>query len=211
MSVRFPRRRGWIPVVVGAVGALAAASAAASGPTAPAPGPAKAPAAAAKPGDLPTGIQAEPPPFTPGIFPCSQCHDRAGDPKQRELAFHDDVQGELQHGPKSRWCLDCHDNARRDFLHLTNGELVPFTESYRLCGQCHGDKYRDWRVGVHGRRTGQWNGQKTYFLCVNCHNPHTPKFKALKPEPPPLEPTMQAASEPPRPSAILTPAEEKKP
>ena len=202
MSVRFPRRRGWIPVVVGALGALAAAAAAASGPTAPAPGPAKAPAAAAKPGDLPTGIQAEPPPFTPGIFPCSQCHDRAGDPKQRELAFHDDVQGELQHGPKSRWCLDCHDNARRDFLHLTNGELVPFTESYRLCGQCHGDKYRDWKKGIHGKRTGSWNGKKEYLLCAHCHDPHSPRFvlrplpddpdnpdgKDRKPAPPPVVP-----------------------
>jgi len=48
---------------------------------------------------------------------------------------------------------------------------VPFTASYELCGQCHGDKYRDWKVGVHGKRTGMWNGKKTYYLCVNCHNP----------------------------------------
>ena len=67
-------------------------------------------------------------------------------------------------------------------LHLTNGDLVPFTESYRLCGQCHGDKLRDWRGGVHGKRIGNWDGQKTYFLCVNCHNPHTPLFKGVKEE-----------------------------
>jgi formate-dependent nitrite reductase cytochrome c552 subunit len=65
---------------------------------------------------------------------------------------------------------------------------VPFTESYRLCGQCHGDKYRDWRWGVHGKRIGNWDGQKTYFLCVNCHNPHSPKFKPLKPMPVPTKP-----------------------
>ena len=43
-------------------------------------------------------------------------------------------------------------------LHLASGERVPFDESYRLCGQCHGEKQRDWRAGVHGRRTGEWNG-----------------------------------------------------
>jgi len=139
----------------------------------------------------PLNIQAEKPPFTEGIFPCSQCHDRAGDPNPRTLAFHDDIQASLHHGPPSRWCLDCHDNGKRDFLHLINGRLIPFTASYELCGQCHGDKYRDWRVGVHGKRVGMWNGQKTYFLCVNCHSPHSPRFKALKPLPPPVPPQDQ--------------------
>ena len=83
------------------------------------------------------------------------------------------------HDADHRWCLDCHDNAKRDVLHLSSGDPVPFTESYRLCGQCHGDKYRDWRAGVHGKRIGHWDGEKTYFLCVNCHNPHAPRFKGV--------------------------------
>ncbi|HET7824222.1 MAG TPA: hypothetical protein VFK90_02770, partial [Anaeromyxobacter sp.] len=29
-------------------------------------------------------------------------------------------------------------------------------------------------------RVGQWDGAKTYFLCVNCHNPHSPRFKGVK-------------------------------
>jgi len=151
-------------------------------------------------------IQAEPPPFSEGIFPCSQCHDRAGDPKPRQLAFHDEIQAGLHHGPPSRWCLDCHDNAKRDFLHLISGELVPFTDSYRLCGQCHGDKYRDWRLGVHGKRVGMWNGLKTYYLCVNCHSPHSPKFKALKPLPPPVPPQDQGFTATP----LAAPAHEEK-
>lgn len=85
-------------------------------------------------------------------------------------------------------CNDCHNQDDRDFLRLAGGRLVPFTESYRLCGQCHGDKYRDWRVGVHGRRTGAWNGRKEYLLCVACHNPHAPRFKPITPMPPPLRP-----------------------
>ncbi|MEI7703530.1 MAG: hypothetical protein WCK73_02920 [Deltaproteobacteria bacterium] len=176
-----------VAVPLAALVLLAAPLAAPAGSPTAAP-PAKAPAAATPPAQ---DIQAEPPPFSEGIFPCSQCHGKAGDPTPRQLAFHDDLQAELHHGPPSRWCLDCHDNGKRDFLHLINGKQIPFTESYELCGQCHGDKYRDWKVGVHGKRTGMWNGKKTYYLCVNCHNPHNPRFKALKPEPPPVKPQEQ--------------------
>ena len=109
------------------------------------------------------------------------------DRHRRELtAMHTDIV--LKHDETHRWCLDCHDATNRDVLHLASGEPVPFEESYRLCGQCHGEKYRDWRAGVHGRRTGSWNGAKQYLLCVHCHNPHSPRFQPLKPMPPPVRP-----------------------
>ncbi|HEX9105778.1 MAG TPA: hypothetical protein VF832_01085 [Longimicrobiales bacterium] len=165
-------------------GALCASALALSASAARASEPARAAAPAAP--DKPGQLQAEPPPFTPGIFPCTQCHTGPGDRTRRELAFHDDIK--FEHDAEHRWCLDCHSNENRDVLHLSNGDPVPFTESYRLCGQCHGDKYRDWRVGVHGKRVGMWDGPKTYFLCVNCHNPHSPRFKPLKPEPRPVRP-----------------------
>lgn len=133
-------------------------------------------------------VQAQPPPFTEGIFPCSQCHDpktQVPDRTRRELGFHADAEaGEpgavFDHDSEHRWCLDCHDLANRDVLRLANGDTVPYTESFRLCGQCHGDKLRDWRLGVHGKRIGRWDGKQTYFLCVNCHNPHTPAFKGVR-------------------------------
>ena len=75
----------------------------------------------------------------------------------------------------------------RDMLHSASGKLIDFSESYKLCGQCHGPKLRDWKAGIHGRRTGQWNGEKQYLLCAHCHNPHSPKFPQLKPEPAPHE------------------------
>jgi len=132
-------------------------------------------------------LEVPPPPFSPGIFPCSSCHSMmTPDPTRRELVFHTEIQ--LRHDEEHRWCLDCHDATDRDSLHLASGERVSFEESYRLCGQCHGEKYRDWRVGVHGRRAGQWNGKKTYLLCAHCHNPHEPHFKPLKPMPPPIPP-----------------------
>ncbi len=137
----------------------------------------------------PERVEVPPPPFSDGIFPCSNCH--AGMPvdrNRRELsAMHTDIV--LKHDETHRWCLDCHDADNRDVLHLASGERVPFEESYRVCGQCHGEKYRDWRAGVHGRRTGNWNGTKGYLLCAHCHNPHQPRFHALAPKPAPRRPS----------------------
>jgi len=128
------------------------------------------------------------PPFSEGIFPCSQCHGSIPpNPERRSLdGMHSDIA--FHHDEEHRWCLDCHDANDRDQLHLASGALVPFTESYRLCGQCHGTQYRDWRTGVHGKRTGYWNGPKRYLLCVHCHNPHSPRFASLQPLPPPVRP-----------------------
>jgi len=139
----------------------------------------------------PLRVQVPPPPFSEGVFPCSDCHndtDLPANPVRRQLVdAHDDII--LKHDQEHRWCLDCHDAKNRDQLHLASGEGVPFEESYRLCGQCHGEKYRDWRVGVHGRRVGQWNGAKEYLLCVHCHSPHEPRFKSLQPKPAPMRPS----------------------
>ncbi len=136
--------------------------------------------------DLPQFFVA-PPPFSEGIFPCSECHaEMPVNKEQRDLDFHDEIK--LQHAEKQRWCLDCHDAKNRDMLRLANGELVSFEKSYFLCGQCHGTIFRDWKVGVHGKRTGYWNDPKEYRLCVHCHYPHSPKYKPLKPLPPPQRP-----------------------
>ena len=132
-----------------------------------------------------------PPPLTEGIYPCSNCHaSMEVNRKKRELT-QDHNQIRLRHAETMRWCLDCHDAKNRNKLRLYNGELINFTESYRLCGECHGNVFRDWKAGIHGKRTGYFSGsgRRTYFLCAHCHDPHEPKFKPLKPESPPLRPT----------------------
>jgi hypothetical protein len=165
--------------------------------SADAPGVAQASAAAAAahradptPADL--RVEVPPPPFSDGIFPCSQCHnkDMPANRTRRTLSdMHTEI--ELKHDAEHRWCLDCHDADNRDQLHLASGDPVTFEESYRLCGQCHGEKYRDWRAGVHGRRVGQWNGAKRYLLCVHCHSPHQPRFKPMAPQPAPQRPVRR--------------------
>ncbi len=127
-------------------------------------------------------------------FPCTDCHSEMEvNPERRELVeMHDDIV--LDHGPKDRWCFDCHNPDDRDRLRLVNGTLIGFEESYRLCGQCHGTIFRDWREGIHGRREGFWNGAKSYQLCAHCHNPHAPRFQAIEPLPPPVRPQFLRTS-----------------
>jgi len=119
-------------------------------------------------------------------LPCSDCHeDEPTNRTPRELE--DDHEDRvIEHG--DLWCLSCHDADNRDFLHLADGTLVKFEESWKLCTQCHGSKLADWRAGVHGKRTGHWRGPKEYRPCVTCHNPHSPPFEAIAPKPPPVRP-----------------------
>jgi len=150
---------------------------------------APAPPAPAQPGAVQSASEfpVPAPPFSANVFPCTGCHDPnlTVNTERRVLRkAHTDIQ--LRHDEQHRWCLDCHNADNRDVLRSAAGEPIPFAESYRLCGQCHGDKYRDWRAGIHGKRTGEWDGQKSYLLCIHCHNPHTPRFKAVEPMPAPV-------------------------
>ncbi len=131
-------------------------------------------------------------PLPKTITPCRACHGPEKDfpvnfKRAEALLVHTNVK--LVHGGLRVWCLDCHHPEERNFLlPLSDGTPITFERSYLLCGKCHGTKFRDWRNGIHGRRTGEWNGPKTYYLCVNCHDPHTPRFKPLEPLPPPQKP-----------------------
>jgi hypothetical protein len=134
----------------------------------------------------PEPVLLPPPELSDEYFPCSDCHgDEPTNRTVRELE--DDHEDHIvEHG--DLWCFHCHDADDRDRLHLADETPVPFEESWRLCTQCHAKKLPDWRAGVHGKRTGSWWGPKDYRTCVVCHNPHSPKFKSLQPEPPPKRP-----------------------
>jgi uncharacterized CHY-type Zn-finger protein len=138
------------------------------------------------------GVEEEvaPPPMTEGLFPCSSCHASMETDRTKRALEDEHTDIKLHHAETMRWCLDCHDAENRDRLRLYNGELIDFKESHRLCGECHGNLYKSWKVGIHGKRTGYFagTGKRTYYLCASCHDPHAPKFKPLKPEPPPDRP-----------------------
>jgi hypothetical protein len=119
-------------------------------------------------------------------FPCSDCHE--DEPTNRTVRAleddHEDVA--LAHG--DLWCLHCHDADDRDRLHLADAAKVEFEESWRLCLQCHGHKQESWRAGVHGKRVGNWWGEREVWTCVRCHAPHAPHFQPIEPERAPKPP-----------------------
>jgi hypothetical protein len=142
------------------------------------------------PGSKEFPVPVRPLPLT--IMPCRSCHGPEKDfrinwSRSEILRVHTGI--ELNHGGMKVWCLDCHHPSERNYLvPLADGQLILFSESYMLCGKCHGTKFRDWRHGVHGKREGSWSAEKTYYLCVHCHDPHSPRYKSLEPLPPPSKP-----------------------
>ena len=124
------------------------------------------------------------------------CHNGVG-PMVPDLA-------NFQHGRGRIWCLDCHHPTQRNKLIDNFGDPVSFDQPQLLCGKCHGDKLRDWRDGIHGKRIGEWasTGKKRWFTCTECHNPHNVQdgarnrgFMQLAPElPPQLPKGMKDAS-----------------
>lgn len=103
----------------------------------------------------------------------------------------------FQHGRGAIWCLECHHPTQRSKLVSHHGEPISFDQPQLLCGKCHGDKLRDWRDGIHGKRIGDFTsqGKKRWFTCTECHNPHNVQdgtrdrgFVQIAPEAPPQLP-----------------------
>lgn len=94
----------------------------------------------------------------------------------------------LTHGSLS--CSSCHQPGAGTKLRLANGDVLPMTEVMRLCGQCHGTQMRDYGKGAHGGMTGYWDrtrGPRERNNCVDCHDPHVPKFQPGSPAPAPRD------------------------
>ncbi len=111
------------------------------------------------------------------MHPCGNCHRWVkSDPTPRSLRQpHDNFS--LQHGLHGRgqfWCFTCHDLAGNGGLKTLEGQGLAFDEAYFLCSQCHVDKARDWAFGAHGKRVGNWQGERTVYNCTACHYQHAP-------------------------------------
>jgi|SaaInl4_135m_RNA_FD_contig_111_42254_length_5067_multi_4_in_0_out_0_5 hypothetical protein len=116
-------------------------------------------------------------------FKCTECHRHVEpDSKSRKLmGEHTEIK--MKHG--QIWCSACHDSQDKTQLRLREGKLIFFAEVDKLCAECHGMVYRDWKLGIHGKRTGFWNGAKNILICTKCHDAHSPKFKPIPPKSPP--------------------------
>lgn len=118
---------------------------------------------------------------------CSTCHDKLSW-RQGAVALageHRDIT--FDHG-LNVFCLNCHHPKNSDVYVHYDGSEIPGDEPNRVCAKCHGPHFRDYGLGVHGRVNGYWNadlGEQTMLACIQCHDPHRPKFPLIRPEPPP--------------------------
>lgn len=122
-------------------------------------------------------------------YSCNDCHlykEPAEAPKIL-IAAHEHIK--MEHGINSN-CYNCHHKKEREFLTDIDGNKIPLTKSEQLCQKCHGARYKDWTLGIHGRQDGYWHeefGEVKRATCVACHNPHSPKFKPMRPLPGPYK------------------------
>jgi len=145
------------------------------------------------------------------FFPCADCHeDQEPNPKVRKLKD-EHTSLDFQHGGGRFWCYDaCHNKKDMNHLVSLHGEPIGYDEAYKLCGQCHFQRQKDWFFGGHGKRAGTfakpreipvdhskidfskrgkigtWKSTKRVLTnCPACHNAHSPSIKPYKPSPPP--------------------------
>jgi formate-dependent nitrite reductase cytochrome c552 subunit len=142
-------------------------------------------------------------------FDCYTCHEKGKPPPLRydtnqnlviPKEHSDIVMGHGSHGRNNN-CFNCHNETNLELLQTRDGHEVKFADSPALCGSCHGPTYRDWEAGVHGRISGYWDrdlGAAQRKACVNCHNPHSPRFPGRPPAPGPhpLRAVAAASTEP---------------
>jgi hypothetical protein len=175
------------------VGERVSAEPGANAPAAPAlPTVARPPAAQPAVGSLAdTHLDKAPPRSTVGLdlvrngwtYNCMECHKLfpAKWHYDRPVNEHKDIQ--LDHG-NNRFCLNCHHPANRNAFVDYDGAEIAEVDVVQLCAKCHGTIYRDWKAGVHGRENGFWKielGDQTKLRCIQCHDPHSPKFKSMRP------------------------------
>jgi hypothetical protein len=137
-------------------------------------------------------------------FECYTCHEKGKPPplrfdtNQNIIVPQEHSNIVMAHGGHNRNnnCFNCHDEQNLERLQTRDGRPLKFSESPPLCGSCHGPTYRDWEGGAHGRTGGFWSkagGERSRLICVDCHNPHSPKIPTRRPLPGP-HPLRQTGS-----------------
>lgn len=127
----------------------------------------------------------------PATVACGTCHAvRQPNPANRASTDLDQFHQGLQIAHGGNTCLSCHNPGDYDSLKLADGRKVAFPDAIELCSQCHGPQRRDYDQGAHGGMNGHWDlkrGGRVRNTCIDCHDPHVPKFQAMHPMPPPRD------------------------
>jgi hypothetical protein len=143
-------------------------------------------------------------------YPCTKCHDNSFVDRRVRPMVEDHRDLVFDHGGGRFWCYEaCHSGRNIDALVSLRGRPIDYDASYKVCGQCHAQREKDWHFGGHGKRAGAWNAARDIPLtaaellvtererigtwrngrvllnCTACHDPHSPSIKPFTPSPPP--------------------------
>lgn len=110
---------------------------------------------------------------------CSTCHS-ARVPDLTNTAdkldtFHQGF--EFAHGKLT--CYACHHSEKPDSLRLADGQALPYPDVMTMCSQCHSPQAIAFEHGAHGGMNGFWDrsrGPQWKNNCIDCHDPHVPKY-----------------------------------
>lgn len=121
----------------------------------------------------------------PVLANCTTCHaTREANPTTREGAQLKEFHQGLTTAHGGLQCVACHHSGDYSQLRLASGDSLAFSESIRLCAQCHGTQFRDYEHGAHGGMAGHWDlsaGPRTRNHCLVCHDAHAPKYQPVSP------------------------------
>lgn len=123
-------------------------------------------------------------------FPCSDCHKHVVKGATPVSNPHAIIRPKHMLGAEN--CATCHNLENVEELRLASGITVSLDNAQDLCEQCHNRQTDDWRLGIHGKQIGNWNGDGELHRlpCASCHNPHDPSFGTMEAVPPPPFPAM---------------------
>ena len=118
---------------------------------------------------------------------CVECHKlfKSKSPNTARVNYHENII--MDHGANDQ-CINCHDYQDHNKLVLLGGKTILYSETVKLCSQCHGPTYRDWQKGMHGKTLGYWDiskGESRRLVCTECHDPHAPAYPVFPPFPGP--------------------------
>ncbi len=120
-----------------------------------------------------------------GTVACSTCHSvKPPNRATRTAADLDQFHQHLRIAHGTLGCYACHNPNDADTLRLADDTTVEYSDVMTLCGQCHGPQARDYEHGGHGGMTGYWDlrrGPRQRNNCIDCHDPHAPKFPTMIP------------------------------
>ena len=115
-------------------------------------------------------------------YACTECHSKPLKELQSKGVKKAHWNIKLKHADVNTMnCITCHNSENTDNLKSLTGNSIDFNRSYKLCSQCHTSQFQDWKGGAHGKKIGGWAPPRASMTCVNCHNPHNPKFESKWP------------------------------